>query len=216
MPAPPSQPAVSSDDPEHVAEIERLERERVALLLAKQELEEENSKLRKQSRTEVFPPVISIPPPPAAPVISSIPADDFERLKKQITKSVWGRRAIAAGVLAALAWNAFNTARSAIPIQKAEAAQARLAQSEREKNEEIEARVLERARAQQRERAYHCYFKQLRGAMARTGLDLTSLPSGGVRAVKLADEEPNRPGPPRFVSDEKCPDLPAPPPDTGR
>jgi hypothetical protein len=62
-------------------------------------------------------------------------------------------------------------------------------------------------------RAIECWAKQLRGASRRQGLDLPSLPPGGITAFKLGDEDPNKPGPPRFVAVEKCPDFPPLPPD---
>lgn len=216
MPAPPhveEQDRQSYDDIEHVAEVERLERERAQLLAELQDAKQENRLLRETAPTVVFPPP-SIPPPgePRAPKIDS-ESPDIKAIEKAILKSRLGRTVIGIGVLVAIGWNAFNTVRSTIPLQKAEAVQARVAQNEQASTKDIEARTLERERAQQRDRAYYCFFKQLRGASARNGLDLPSLPPGGVRALKLADEDPNRPGPPRFVAEEKCPDLPPLPPE---
>lgn len=216
MPAPPapSAPRTSSDDIERVQEQDRFERERVKLLLEKQELEEENARLRKEQRTEVFPPVVSIPPPPAPPTVSSIPADEIEKIKKQIVKSKMGRAAVTLGVLAALALGAFNSARVLVPIQKSEATQARLEQTEKVTEESLRRKLENDQRTLQALRALHCYAKQTRGGFQRHGLDLTSLPPGGIKVVRLAEEDPNRPaGPPRFIVDEKCPDFPKLPPE---
>lgn len=203
----------SHDDIESVMEMERLERERVQLLLQKQELEEENARLRKEARVEVFPP-LSIPPTPAPPKIVSDANDlDIEKIKKSVAKSQWGKGAIAVGVLAALALNAFNLARSTVPIQKAEATQARVEQNERLSEEKIQ-KAYERDRVtMQALRALRCYAQQTRGGFQRQGLDLTALPPGGIKVVRVTDDDPNRPaGPPRFIVNEKCEDFPQLPP----
>ena len=160
MPAPPAN-RQSHDDIESVIEKDRLERERVQLLL-----------------------------------------------KKQIAKSTWGKRAIGLGVCAALALGAFNSARSIIPIQKAEATQARLAQSEKVTEDQLRARIKQEEQTLAALRASNCYFKQIRGALQRQGLDLTSLPGGGIKVTRVADDDPNRVGAPRFIVEEKCPDFP--------
>jgi hypothetical protein len=123
-----------------------------------------------------------------------------------------GRVSVALGIALALAWNAFNSARVRVPEQKVDAVQARQQQNEQLSSKELEAQVLERERNLQRWRAVFCWAKQLRGASARQGLDLPSLPPGGINALRLGEEDPNRPGPPRFVADEKCPDFPPLPP----
>lgn len=136
-------------------------------------------------------------------------AEDVKGLERALVRSRWGRGAVAVGVLLALAWNAFNSVRQRAPEQKVAAVQERLQQNERLS----EQQALERDRNLRRMRAIECWAKQLRGAVQRQGLDLQSLPPGGVTAFKLGDEDPNRPGPPRFVSVEKCPDFPPLPPD---
>lgn len=216
MPAPPAN-RESHDDIESVMAMDRLERERVQLLLKKQELEDEklvleteNARLRKEGRVEVFPP-ISIPPSPNAPkiIVSEAGDLDIEKLKKMVAKSPGGRRAVVIGICAALAWNAFNTARSMIPIQKSEATQARVEQNEKLSEEKIQ-RAYEKDRVTaQALRALHCYAKQTRGGFQRQGLDLTSLPPGGIKVVRVTEEDPNRPaGPPSFIVNEKCEDFP--------
>lgn len=213
-PALPNSP--SSDDIERVEELDRLERERVKLLLEKQELEQENARLRKEGRTEVFPP-ISIPPAPVAPqiVISEAGDLDIAKLKKLIARSPWGRRAVVVGILAALAWNAFNTARSMVPIQKSEATQARVEQNEKLSEEKIQKAFQKDQITMQALAALRCYAKQTRGGFQRQGLDLTSLPSGGIKVTRVGEEDPNRVGAqPRFIVEEKCPDFPKLPDDT--
>ncbi len=224
MPAPPvpSGDRASHDDLDRVLEIERFERERAQLLVklqdaeaAKEAAEREAEQLR--TPTAAFPPV-SVPPPPNLP--SPVPSlieikteADIKKLEKYIVSSRLGRGAITVGILVALAWNGFNTARVRVPEQKVDAVQARQQQNERLSTKELEAQVLERQRNLQRMRAIECWARQLRGASARQGLDLPSLPPGGVTAYKLGDEDPNRPGPPRFIAVEKCPDFPELPPE---
>jgi len=225
MPAPPPAPVVreSHDNVEHVMELERLDRERAQLLVrlqdaehAKQSAEREAAQLRIP--TAVFPPV-SVPPPApseasATPSLLEIKnAADLKALEKAVVGSRWGKKAIIAGILLALAWNAFNSARQKVPEQKVDAVQARQQQNEKLSTAELQAQALERERNLRRMRAIECWAKQLRGASQRQGLDLPSLPAGGITAFKLGDEDPNKPGPPRFVAVEKCPDFPALPPD---
>lgn len=227
MPAPPHAPEPdtdrqSYDDLEHVLQLEKLERERAQLLAKLQDSEEraagaerERDRLREQAPVAIFPPE-SIRPPKPAPVEvqQAVIEGDIERIQKAVVKSRLGRGAITLGVLLALGWNAFNSARIAVPTQKAEAIQARQAQTEHLSAEDIKQRTLESERNYQRWRATYCALKQLRGASARQGLDLPSLPPGGVKALRLGDEDPNRPGPPRFVAEEVCPEFPALPPET--
>ncbi len=210
------QDAAVQRSPVHMAKQDRFDRDRVRWLIEKQELEEENARLRRQGRTEVFPPVISIPPPPAPPTVSSVPVDEIEKLKKQIVKSKMGRIAVTVGVLLALALNAFNMARATIPMQKAEAASAKATQNTQLTEESIKERLIEQQRTLRALRALHCYAKQTRGGFQRQGLDLSSLPAGGIRVSRLGDEEPNRQRQPRLVVDEKCPDFPELPPESSR
>ena len=211
MPAPPAN-RQSHDDIESVIEMDRLERARVQLLLKQRELEEENARLRKERPVEVFPPqsVPPFPPPPGTPqiIVSDVSELDFEKLKKQVAKSAWGKRAITFGVCAALALGAFNMTRSAIPIQKAAATQARLEQTEKLTEDQLRARIKQEEQTLAALRASSCYFKQIRGALQRQGLDLTSLPGGGIKVTRIAEDDPNRVGAPRFIVEEKCPDFP--------
>jgi len=216
MPAPPAvegdEDRQSHDDLDHVLEVQRLEKERALLLAELQDSRQENRLLRETAPTVVFPPPVSIPPAPPVPIVSEPPID-IKALQKALLKSRAGRAAITLGILAALCWNAYNTVRVNVPIKKAEAVQARVAQTEQLSAEEIKNRALESERNYQRWRAVYCYVKQLRGASARQGLDLPSLPPGGVKALRLGDDDPNRPGPPRFVAEEICPEFPALPPE---
>jgi hypothetical protein len=227
MPAPPPTVIIndgdrqSRDDIERVAEIDRIERERAQLLVELQDVKQENRLLRETTPTVVFPPPPSIPPPPAhkaAPASGDLKVfedDGLKAIERAIVGSRLGRAAIGLGVLIALAWNAFNMVRADEPKQKTESLQARLSQTEQISTKDAEAQALERERNLRRWRATVCYMKQLRGAVARQGLDLPSLPPGGIKALRLGDEDPNRPGPPRFVAEEKCPDFPDLPPDVG-
>lgn len=233
MPAPPPLPPPdrkSHDDIEHVMEVERLEHERALLLVRLQDAEQsaqeataaKEKALREASQlrvpTAAFPPP-SIPPPapkspPPTPSLMEIKAaSDIQQLERAIVGSRLGRGAIVVGVVLALAWNAFNSVRQRAPEQKVAAVQQRLQQNERLSGQELEAQVLERERNLRRWRAVECWARQLRGASQRQGLDLPSLPPGGVTAFKLGDEDPNKPGPPRFVAVEKCGDFPPLPPD---
>jgi hypothetical protein len=219
MPAPPAvheeeEERQSYDNVEHVLEMQKLERERAQLLAQLQDAKQENRLLRETTPTVVFPPPPSIPPAAETKIIVSDPPVDIKALQKAVLKSRAGRAAITLGILAALCWNAYNTVRVDVPIKKAEAAQARIAQTEQLSAEEIKNRAIESERNYQRWRAVYCYIKQLRGASARQGLDLPSLPPGGVKALRLGDEDPNRPGPPRFVAEEVCPEFPALPPES--
>ena len=90
---------------------------------------------------------------------------------------------------------------------------ARLSQNEQMSADDLKAQALKSDRDLRRARAEYCYFKQIRGALQRQGLDLQSLPAGGVKALRLGDDDPNRPGVPRFVAEEKCPDYPPLPPE---
>jgi hypothetical protein len=226
MPAPPPPPIIdraSHDDIDHVLELERLERERAVLMVRLQESEQATASAQREAEqlrtpTAAFPPVSVPPAPPQEP--STTPslmeikaAADIKSLEKAVVSSRLGRNAIVLGILLALAWNAFNSVRQRAPEQKVAAVQERLQQNERLSGKELEAQVLERERNLRRWRAVECWARQLRGASQRQGLDLQSLPPGGVTALKLGDEDPNKPGPPRFVAGEKCPDFPALPPD---
>jgi len=223
MPAPPpvtEGDRLSHDDLDHVLEVQRMEQERALLLVKLQDAQQENRLLRETAPTVVFPPAASIPPPTTNPshapaaIQQAVVEGDIEQLQKAVIKSKLGRFAITLGVMLALGWNAFNTQRIAVPTQKAEAVQARQAQTDQLSAKEIEQRALESERNYLRWRAVYCYLKQLRGASARQGLDLPSLPPGGVKALRLGDEDPNRPGPPRFVAEEVCPEFPALPPES--
>lgn len=223
MPAPPAVAAEierereSYDDLEHVLEVQKLERERAELLADLQDREQENRRLREQLPTLVFPPQ-SVPPAAPAEHSDEGLTDlkntlDLEAIEKKVASSRAGKAAITIGVLVALAWNAFNYVRADVPAQKVEAMRARVAQNEQMSTKELEAQALDRDRALRRERAEYCYFKQIRGALQRQGLDLSSLPPGGVTVFRRGDDDPNRPGPPRFVAEEKCPDFPPLPPE---
>lgn len=208
---------VSHDDIEHVREVERLERERAQLLVKLMDAEQENKLLRETTPTVVFPPP-SIPPPagvPSSPVtVSSAPAD-IKAIEKAITGGKIGRLLVTLGIALGLIWNAFNTVRQQVPIQKAERAEARTQLNEQLSTQESAQLALERQRTLQALRALKCWAKQTRGGFQRQGLDLTSLPPGGIRVLRLAnDDGPNRPGPPVFIVDEKCPDFPELPPDS--
>ncbi len=227
MPAPPPTPPVdrqSHDNIAHVLEVERLERERAQLLVQLQEAEQAKDAAEREAsqlRAPVAPfPPLSVPPPRAKtpPVPPPTPHEvkvmsDIEALEKVVISSRLGRVATVIGIALALVWNAFNSARVRVPEQRVDAVQARQQQNEQLSSKELEAQALERERNIQRWRAVFCWAKQLRGASARQGLDLTSLPPGGVKALRLGDEDPNRPGPPRFVAEEKCSDFPPLPPD---
>lgn len=227
MPAPPhaappqsEEERQSYDDLEHVLQLEKLERERAQLLAKLQDSEErasgaerERDRLREQAPVAIFPPESIRPPKPPAAVQQAVIESDIEQIQKAVVKSKLGRGAIIIGVMLALGWNAFNTVRLQVPVQKTEAIQARQAQTEQLSADEIKQRALESERNYLRWRAVYCYLKQLRGASARQGLDLPSLPPGGVKALRLGDEDPNRPGPPRFVAEEVCPEFPALPPE---
>lgn len=221
MPAPPAPPVerASHDDIERVQEAERFDRERAALLVRLQDAEEEALAARREAeqlRVPVasFPPPVPKTPPPRPSLLEIQQAADLKALEKALLGSKWGKSAIAIGVLVALAWNAFNSVRQRAPEQKVAAVQERLQQNERLSTTELQAQALERDKNLRRMRAMQCWAQQLRGASQRQGLDLPSLPPGGVTALKLGDEDPNKPGPPRFVAGEKCPDFPPLPPDT--
>lgn len=216
MPAPPANPPAeehqSYDDIEHVLEMEKLERERAVLLAKLQDSESENRLLRETAPTVIFPPP-SVPP--AAPQPKPVPVELGAPSSSK--KAVLGHRltqlATGAGIFVAIAWNAFNSYRA--QPEKVEAVQARVAQSEQQRDKAIASATLERQRTLRALRSTECMFKQVRGALQRQGLDLTSLPAGGIKVLKLADEDPNRPGVPRFIAEEKCPDFPQLPPETG-
>lgn len=215
MPAPPANAPDSDrqshDDLDHVLEIERLERQRAQLLAKTQDLEQENRLLRETAPTVIFPPP-SVPPsdPKPAPKpkveVASDPPSKRYALSHRLTQLATGL-----GIFVAIAWNAFNSYRSA--PEKVEALDAQARQGKRQREEEAVARALADKRNLAALRALHCYAKQLRGASARQGLDLPSLPPGGVKALRLADDDPNRPGPPKFVAEEVCPEFPQLPPD---
>lgn len=212
---PPVPVRAGHDDAEQVRELEKLERERAALLVQLQDTKQENKLLREMAPTVVFPPP-SIPPPAKVPqvTVSSSPAD-IKAIEKMIVGSKLGRSAIVVGILAALAGNAFNMVRQQVPIQKAEQAVARTQQNEQLSAQESAQLALERQRTLQALRAIKCWAQQTRGGFQRQGLDLTSLPPGGIRVLRLAEEDPNRPPkPPIFIVDEKCPDFPELPPDS--
>jgi len=219
MPAPPpiAPPAdlapdrESYDDLEQVLRLERIESERATLLAQNQDLKQENALLRETTPTLVFPPA-SIPPPAPA-TAPSLPPLDINALRKAVQGSPLGRAAVILGIAAAIAWNAFNTFRAAVPEKRVDGLQARVSQNEQMGEKEIIERALEHQRTLQALRALECWGKQTRGGFQRQGLDLSSLPAGGIKALKLGDEDPNRPGPPRFIAEEKCPDFPKLPPE---
>lgn len=220
MPAPPAPPPEpedrqSYDDIEQIKEMERLERERAQLLAKAQDLQQENERLREMMPVQVFPPPISVPPPDSVPSIE--PGDDsavdIKAIERAVVGSRLGRTAISIGVLVALAWNAFNSVRATVPMQKAEAVQARLAQNEQLSGKELQAQAIERYQRAQRDRATYCWFRQVRGALARQGIELPSLPPGGMTVLRLGDDDPNKPGPPHFMAQEKCTDYPPLPPE---
>lgn len=216
MPAPPptgipGSDRRSRDDLEHLAEIDRLERSRAELLVKTQDLEQENRLLREIAPTQIFPPP-SIPPsnpdpkPKIKVEVDSLAPSKHYRLSQRLMHLATGL-----GIFVAIAWNAFNSYRSA--PEKVEALSAQAKQSKRQREDESVSRALADRRNLEALRALHCYAKQLRGASARQGLDLPSLPPGGVKALRLADDDPNRPGPPKFVAEEVCPKFPELPPD---
>lgn len=201
---------IGHDDAEHVREMERLERERATLLAKLKDAEQENKLLREIAPTVVFPPP-SIPPPAAVPAtISSTPAD-IKAIEKAIIGSKLGRRLVAIGIALGLIWNAFNTVRQEVPIQKAEKAGVIAQQNAQLTAQESEKLTLERQRTLQALRAIKCWAKQTRGGFQRQGLDLTSLPAGGIRVMRVEDDDPNRR--PVFIVEEKCPDFPELPPE---
>ncbi len=217
-PAPPDSDRQSHDDLDHVLEVERLERERAQLLVKLQDKEQETRDkdqeirlLRETAPTVIFPPP-SIPPSDPKPkskieVASSAPPKKYALSQRLV------HLATGLGIFIAIAWNAFNTNRSA--PEKVEALRARAQQSEQQRQAEAVARALAEQRTLAALRVLHCYAKQLRGASARNGLDLPSLPPGGVRALKLDAEDPNRPpGAPMFVAEEQCDKFPELPPET--
>lgn len=209
MPAPPVN-RQSHDDLDHVLQIEKLERERAQLLAhlqdTKGELREaKTALLREKAPTAIFPPP-SIPPPPnkkpdLKPDPPPAPAPVGHQLRAFAT---------AAGIAFAIGWNAFNSYRSA--PEKVEAVQARVTQNEQTKSEDVKLQVLKDQRTMQALRALHCWGQQTRGAFARQGVDLSSLPPGGITVKRLDQGEPGKP--PAFLVDEKCPDFPQLPPDT--
>ncbi len=218
MPAPPPAPVLrdrdSSDNVEHVLEIERLERERAELLVELQDAKESEA-LAKRAAEQLRDPIGSFPPPSMPPpkpkkaTIESVPPDT-KALEKAIAHSRLGRAATGLGILLALAWNAFNSVRAPAP-ERVDAVQARVTQNEQERVQKAVEDALERQRTLQALRVFVCWGKQLRGASARQGLDLPSLPPGGVTALRLDQGDPSKP--PAFVAAEKCPDLPPLPPE---
>lgn len=217
MPAPPAnapeEERQSHDDIEHVLEMEKLERERAVLLAKLQDSEAENRLLRETAPTVIFPPP-SMPPsapdpkPPTRAEVDVTPPSKRSVLGHRLTQLATG-----AGIFVAIAWNAFNSYRA--QPEKVEAVQARVAQSEQQRDKAVAMATLERQRTLRALRSTECMFKQVRGALQRQGIDLTSLPPGGIKVLKLADEDPNRPGAPRFIAEEKCEDFPKLPPETG-
>lgn len=222
MPAPPPTSVApgSHDDMERVLEVERLERERATLLAQLQEAQAEVAATKAEA-DQLRVPVASFPPEPkvpaaAAPTPSLLEiknAADLKQLHKAVVRSSFGKTAVTFGILLALALNGYNLARTRAPEQKVAAVQERLQQNEKLTTEELGIRIREHENNLRRMRALQCWVKQLRGASQRQGLDLPSLPPGGVTVFKMGDEDPNRPGPPRFVVVEICPDFPPLPPD---
>jgi hypothetical protein len=213
MPAPPAEAPEreSYDDLEHIATVDRLERERAELLAELQDKEAENRLLREMAPTVLFPPP-SISPPPGEPSPPSFEAAPLpHRSDKLLLSQRLSHFATGIGIFVAIGWNAFNSYRGT--PEKVEAVQNRLNQSEQQRTEEITARVLKDQREAQRWRAVVCWAKQLRGASQRQGFDLPTLPGGGVTALRLDQGDPSKP--PAFVAQEKCPDFPPLPPDTG-
>lgn len=212
MPAPPPQAPEreSYDDLEHIATVDRLERERAQLLVKLQDKESENQKLREMAPTVIFPPP-SIAPPNIERKPSIEVAPTSHRSDKLLISQRLSHLATVLGVFVAIGWNAFNSYRGS--PEKVEAVQTRLNQSEQQRTEEITARVLKDQREAQRWRAVVCWAKQLRGASQRQGLDLPTLPGGGVTALRLSQSDSSQP--PAFVAAEKCPDFPPLPADTG-
>jgi hypothetical protein len=213
MPAPPhdEEERQSYDDIEHVTLVDRLERERAQLLAELQDTKQENRLLRETAPTVVFPPP-SIPPPPErqkAPVTESAPMD-VKALEKALLHSRLGRGAVGLGILASFAWNAFNSVHAAAP-ERVDAVQARVSQSEQERDRKLVEDALERQRTLAALRALRCWGQQVRGALRRQGIDLQTLPAGGVTALRLDQGDPTKP--PAFVVEEKCPDFPQLPPE---
>lgn len=229
MPAPPPAPVErdrdSHDDLEQVLVLERLERERAQLLVrvqdaedakleaehAKAEAEREARRLREIAPVFSFPPPSLPPPPPSEKksLVESAPTD-IKALEKALLKSRWGKAATVLGILAAIGGNAFNMVRTPAP-ERVEAVRARVEQSDKERDETVAQATIERQRNLAALRALYCYCKQLRGASARQGLDLPSLPPGGVTALRLDQGDPSKP--PAFVAAENCPTFPQLPPE---
>lgn len=227
MPAPPPTPVErereSYDDLDQVLRIERMERERAQLLAQLQDAQEAALDARQEARTlreiapvAIFPPP-SLPPPPSSEKKKPAPIDlerlasdlDIKALEKALAGSKLGRAAVGLGILVALGWNAFNSVRSA--PERVEAVQARITQSEKDRDEKLVQDDRERQRNLQALRAIYCWGKQLRGASARRGLDLPSLPPGGVTATRIDQGDPSKP--PVFVAAEPCPTPPVLPPE---
>jgi len=216
MPAPPHvlPGRESHDDLEHVLEIERLERERIALLVKLQDSEGARTLAEREARqlrvpVSVFPPP-SIPPKPAPTTTIESSATDLKAIENAVIKSRLGRFAIICGICLALGWNAFNSVRAASP-EKVAAVQERVTQRDKAQDEKLVRDALEKQRTLAALRATYCWGQQLRGASARQGLDLPSLPPGGVTALRLDQGDPSKP--PAFVAAEKCPDFPPLPPE---
>jgi hypothetical protein len=208
----------SYDDIEQVARIDQLERERAQLLVKLQDKEQEVALLREIAPTVVFPPDSTPPPAP----VPSKPPDEFELLKanleiekieKTLVKSGLARKAMAIGIFLAIGWNAFNSYRARLPEKKVDGLQARVTQNEQLTERDVTERVLEKQRTLQALRAFECWGKQMRGGFQRQGLDLPALPAGGITVYRIGDEDPNHPGPPKFIATEKCPDFPRLPPE---
>lgn len=218
MPAPPAAVTIeekdreSYDDLEQIARIDKVERERIQLLAKNQDLEQENRLLREMAPTHPFPPP-SIPPPASASTpTNSVPPIDIKALEKQLRKGGWDTRAVKLGIFLAIVWNAFNSYRSLVPEKKVDNIQARVTQNEKLSEKEITERVLIDQRNLQALRAMQCWGRQLRGGFQRQGLELPSLPAGGITVFKVSDD-PALPGPPKFVATEGCPEFPKLPPD---
>ena len=221
LPAPPHGSAEESDrrqsydDLEQVLQVERLERERAKLLVDLQDAKDAQAAAERQARqlrtpVAVFPP-LSIPPPaePKSTGVESIDID-FKALEKTIARSKLGRAAVGLGILVALGWNAFNSVRAPSP-EKVAAVQERITQSDKARDDKLVQDALEKQRTLLALRAIYCWGKQLRGASARQGLDLPSLPPGGVTALRLDQGDPSKA--PAFVAAEKCRDFPPLPPE---
>lgn len=181
------------------------ERERVLTLAEIQDLRQENDRLRQLAQpTIAFPPAPSVPPsgPKPAPATTATITDPPKRHAR------WKETAIGLGIAAAMGWNAFLSHKTLPKADKVDAVAARQKQNEQQASERAVEEALARQERELLVKVMRCWGQQLRGASQRNGLDLPSLPAGGITVKKLAAEDPNRPGAPAFIVADPCPQLP--------